>query len=125
MRRGLRWYRYKVIQRLCQDDSPSNGYRNAATISTTGGGSGLSLPMLFLTDVAENKAQRASLARLMKACGMFEPGDWLITVHASGNFYRYVILWSSRNCNCITSVMAKLQRVESDLLFINPAQVVQ
>ena len=77
-----------MIERLCNDVNPNNGFRRKSYISITGGGSGKSLPMLFLTDIEENRNQRISTARLIEACSMIEPSDWVLNMHPSGGFYR-------------------------------------
>ncbi|OJI99662.1 hypothetical protein ASPVEDRAFT_148689 [Aspergillus versicolor CBS 583.65] len=86
---------YKAIQRLSTDRSRGNVYRHSSYISTTGGGSG-GIPMAFLTDSTENRAQRAHCGRLMRLCGVIEPGDWIVTVHTSGNLYRSLDLMAER-----------------------------
>ncbi|KNG81592.1 hypothetical protein ANOM_010299 [Aspergillus nomiae NRRL 13137] len=78
---------YKHIARLTADTSPQNGYRQSTYISTTGGGSG-GAPMVFATDSLENRQQRAAIGALMRACQIIEPGDWALTMHVSGHFYR-------------------------------------
>ncbi|KAL2190917.1 hypothetical protein L209DRAFT_24694 [Thermothelomyces heterothallicus CBS 203.75] len=78
---------YKTIERLAGDANPDNTYRRSAYLSITGGGSG-GLPMLFATDAAENRAQRARMGNLIRNCRLIEPGDWVLTTHASGHFYR-------------------------------------
>ncbi|KAL8942520.1 MAG: hypothetical protein Q9216_001621 [Gyalolechia sp. 2 TL-2023] len=87
--------RYKTIQRLCADDSIENTYRRSSYISITGGGSGNSLPMLFLTDQEENVNQRIAMAKLMKTYKMVEPSDWVLNLHYSENFYRSLDLSTS------------------------------
>ncbi|KAL8949751.1 MAG: hypothetical protein Q9222_004167 [Ikaeria aurantiellina] len=79
---------YATVRRLCADDSPHNEYRRSSYISITGGGSGKGLPMLFLTNQAENRNQRVAMGELMRACKMVEPWDWVLNLHYSGNFYR-------------------------------------
>lgn len=81
--------RYKHIARLTVDTSPQNGYRQSTYISTTGGGSG-GAPMVFATDSLENRHQRAAIGSLIRACQIIEPGDWVLTMHVSGHFYRQV-----------------------------------
>ncbi|KAB8207315.1 AMP-binding enzyme [Aspergillus parasiticus SU-1] len=78
---------YKHIARLTVDTSPQNGYRQSTYISTTGGGSG-GAPMVFATDSLENRQQRAAVGSLIRACQIIEPGDWVLTMHVSGHFYR-------------------------------------
>ncbi|KAE8377172.1 hypothetical protein BDV26DRAFT_220211 [Aspergillus bertholletiae] len=78
---------YKHIARLTADTSPQNGYRQSTYISTTGGGSG-GAPMVFATDSLENRQQRAAIGSLLRACKIVEPGDWVLTMHVSGHFYR-------------------------------------
>ncbi|KAF3926459.1 hypothetical protein AA313_de0207052 [Arthrobotrys entomopaga] len=54
---------------------------------TTGGGSG-GIPMVFATDVFENRKHRAAAGALAKACGLIEPGDMVLSMHTTGNLYR-------------------------------------
>ena len=79
--------RYKAIARLTADTSPDNTYRQASYLSITGGGSG-GAPMLFATDAAENRTQRARTGELIRACGLVDAGDWVLSTHVSGHFYR-------------------------------------
>ncbi|KAK6497853.1 hypothetical protein TWF481_012253 [Arthrobotrys musiformis] len=78
---------YPTINRLWTDDSPENHYRKAAYLGMTGGGSG-GKPMLFATDVFENRRHRAAAASLLRVCKVIEPGDVVFSVHASGYLYR-------------------------------------
>ncbi|EPS42451.1 hypothetical protein H072_3643 [Dactylellina haptotyla CBS 200.50] len=78
---------YPTLNRLFSDTSAQNTFRTAAYISTTGGGSG-GLPMVFATDVIENRNHRAAAGALAKACGLIEPGDVILTMHVSGALYR-------------------------------------
>lgn len=56
-------------------------------LSITGGGSG-SQPMLFATDARENRVQRARMGEFLKTCGVVGSGDWVLTTHVAGSFYR-------------------------------------
>lgn len=47
--------------------------------------------MIFLTDSVENQNQRVTMSLVMKACKVIEPSDWILNIHASGHFYRYVV----------------------------------
>ncbi|KAK6529876.1 hypothetical protein TWF281_009032 [Arthrobotrys megalospora] len=78
---------YPTIDRLWKDTNPKNSYRKAAYLSTTGGGSG-GIPMLFATDVYENRRHRAAAGALVRACGVIEPGDVVFSVHVTGSLYR-------------------------------------
>ncbi|KAF3082291.1 hypothetical protein TWF569_008746 [Orbilia oligospora] len=78
---------YPTINRLWADTSPENPYRKSAYLSITGGGSG-GKPMLFATDVLENRRHRAAAAALIRTCGAIVPGDVVFSVHACGNLYR-------------------------------------
>jgi hypothetical protein len=86
--KSTRGIRYKVIERLTGDTNPKNTYRDGSYLSITGGGSG-GLPMLFATDALENRAQRARMGEFIRTCGVIEPGDWVLTTHTGGHFYRY------------------------------------
>ncbi|WEW61325.1 hypothetical protein PRK78_006815 [Emydomyces testavorans] len=78
---------YQTIQRLTADTNPRNGYRQRGYISVTGGGSG-GVPMVFVTDSTENRRQRDVIGGLVRTCGLIETGDWMLTMHISGSFYR-------------------------------------
>ncbi|KAI1994043.1 hypothetical protein LOZ53_001933 [Ophidiomyces ophidiicola] len=78
---------YQSIKRLSADTNPRNGYRQHGYISVTGGGSG-GVPMLFVTDSAENRKHRDVMGSLIRGCGLIKPGDWMLTMHISGFFYR-------------------------------------
>ncbi|KAJ5435621.1 hypothetical protein N7445_006506 [Penicillium cf. griseofulvum] len=78
---------YKVIERLIHDTDRLNTYRQSSYMSITGGGSG-GIPMLFAVDAHENRRQRAQMGNLIKLCGMIEPGDWVLSTHMAGGFYR-------------------------------------
>ncbi|KAJ5271623.1 hypothetical protein N7524_004892 [Penicillium chrysogenum] len=78
---------YKVIERLTHDMDPLNTYRQSSYMSITGGGSG-GIPMLFAVDAYENRRQRAQMGNFIKLCGMIEPGDWVVSTHLAGGFYR-------------------------------------
>lgn len=80
------------IARLTNDLDPRNGYRQETYVSVTGGGSGQSAAMVFATDSAENRKQRAVIGVLLRKCGILGPGDWMLTVHAGGNLYRYFLM---------------------------------
>ncbi|KAJ5712223.1 hypothetical protein N7493_008691 [Penicillium malachiteum] len=78
---------YKVIERLIHDMDPLNTYRRSSYMSITGGGSG-GVPMMFAVDVQENRRQRAQMGNFIKLCGVIEPGDWVLSTHLAGGFYR-------------------------------------
>ncbi|KAK6334664.1 hypothetical protein TWF718_010112 [Orbilia javanica] len=78
---------YPTINRLWADTNPENPYRKAAYLGITGGGSG-GKPMIFATDVFENRRHRAAAAALLRTCGVIEPGDVVLSVHAAGSLYR-------------------------------------
>lgn len=81
--------RYKVIERLVHDMDPLNTYRRSSYMSITGGGSG-GIPMMFAVDVHENRRQRAQMGDFLKLCGVVGPGDWVLSTHLAGGFYRYL-----------------------------------
>ncbi|PHH81765.1 hypothetical protein CDD82_7935 [Ophiocordyceps australis] len=78
---------YTVIQRLVNDLSPKNTYRQGVFASITGGGFG-SKPLFFATDIWENRQQRSQFGWLIRTCGIVEKGDWVVTVHTAGELYR-------------------------------------
>ncbi|KAF9893970.1 hypothetical protein FE257_008941 [Aspergillus nanangensis] len=78
---------YTAVDRLLNDASLQNTYRQSSYLSITGGGSG-SVPMLFAVDVHENRQQRIQMGKFIRLCGLVSPGDWILSTHVSGGFYR-------------------------------------
>ncbi|KAK8932809.1 hypothetical protein VCV18_001350 [Metarhizium anisopliae] len=78
---------YKVIQRLVNDVDPKNTYRKGVYTSITGGGHG-GTPLFFATDVAENRRHRATFGRFLRATGVIDPSDWVLSTHCAGDLYR-------------------------------------
>ncbi|KAJ4147621.1 hypothetical protein LMH87_002133 [Akanthomyces muscarius] len=78
---------YTTIERLVNDESPDNTYRQSSYISITGGGRG-SLPLFFATDVRENRRQRAEFGKLIASTGMLGGRDWVLSMHSAGGLYR-------------------------------------
>lgn len=74
--------------RLVHDESPENTYRESAYTSITGGGRG-NQPLFFLTDVWENRRQRAQYGNLLALTGTLTTKDWVVSLHSTGNLYRY------------------------------------
>lgn len=58
-------------------------------MSITGGGSG-GIPMMFATDVHENRRQREAMGNFLRTSRVVDPGDVVLSTHLSGGFYRYV-----------------------------------
>lgn len=58
-------------------------------MSITGRGSG-GVPMMFAVDVHENRRQRSQMGEFLKLCGVSQPGDWVLSIHTAGGFYRYL-----------------------------------
>ncbi|KAL9612965.1 MAG: hypothetical protein Q9167_002494 [Letrouitia subvulpina] len=79
---------YKTIFRLTSDTHPTNTFRHSSYVSITGGGSGKSLPLLFVTSSSENTTQRLTIALLMESIAMVAPTDWVLNLHPSGFLYR-------------------------------------
>ncbi|KAJ6187251.1 hypothetical protein N7519_002159 [Penicillium mononematosum] len=79
---------FSVIETLAADDSPENTFRQSSYTSVTGGGWSRGVPMLFLTDSAENRRQRESIGALIEAVGIVQPKDWILNIHVSGYLYR-------------------------------------
>ncbi|CAG8257932.1 unnamed protein product [Penicillium nalgiovense] len=77
---------FSVIETLAADDSPENTFRQSSYTSVTGGGWSRGVPMLFLTDSAENRRQRESIGALIEAVGIVRPTDWILNIHVSGYF---------------------------------------
>lgn len=82
--------RYTTIERLVNDESPDNAYRQSSYISITGGGRG-SLPLFFATDARENRRQRAEFGKLIASTGMLGGRDWVVSMHSAGGLYRLVL----------------------------------
>ena len=81
---------YKSMRRLAADDNPQNTYRHSTSISITGGGgSGSTTPLAFLTDIRENRAQRAACGDLVRRLGLMGERDCVLSMHTSGKMYRY------------------------------------
>ncbi|POR38335.1 Uncharacterized protein TPAR_01456 [Tolypocladium paradoxum] len=78
---------YTTIERLVNDPSPRNTYRHSVYASITGGGVG-STPLFFATDVYENRRHRARFGQFVRATGLVEHGDWVLTTHNAGGLYR-------------------------------------
>ncbi|KAM3428451.1 hypothetical protein MY4824_008825 [Beauveria thailandica] len=78
---------YTTIQRLVNDTSPENTYRQSSYVSITGGGRGAQ-PLFFATDVNENRRQRAEFGKLIASTGMLTGRDWVVSMHSGGGLYR-------------------------------------
>lgn len=70
------------------DTNPENGFRHGVYTSITGGGSG-SRPILFVTDVQENRRARAGFGQFLRRMGLLSSLDWVVTTHTSGELYRF------------------------------------
>ncbi|KAJ3536138.1 hypothetical protein NM208_g6847 [Fusarium decemcellulare] len=108
---------YEVIERLVNDKSPKNTFRQGIYISTTGGGSG-GRPLLFATDVHENRRQRAAFGRFLQTVGLIDDNDLVITTHFTGHLYRSLDLILEILENAGASVLAAGQHM-------TPAEVVK
>jgi hypothetical protein len=82
--------RYETTKRLATDKNPENTFRHSTYISVTGGGGGATASLAFLTDSRENRAQRAACGDLMRRLGLLTSKDCVLSMHPSGNLYRYV-----------------------------------
>ncbi|XWX02270.1 hypothetical protein V2A60_010305 [Cordyceps javanica] len=78
---------YTTIQRLVNDTTPENTYRQSSYVSITGGGRG-SHPLFFATDSEENRRQRAEFGKLIASTGMLNSRDWVVSMHSGGGLYR-------------------------------------
>ncbi|OAA55625.1 hypothetical protein ISF_07730 [Cordyceps fumosorosea ARSEF 2679] len=78
---------YTTIERLVNDTSPENTYRQSSYVSITGGGGG-STPLFFATDSTENRRQRAEFGRLIASTGVLSRRDLVVTMHSGGGLYR-------------------------------------
>ncbi|ATY60899.1 hypothetical protein A9K55_005524 [Cordyceps militaris] len=78
---------YTTIQRLVNDTSPENTYRQSSYVSITGGGRGAQ-PLFFATDGAENRRQRAEFGSLIASTGTLSSRDWVVSMHSGGGLYR-------------------------------------
>ncbi|KAF5982987.1 hypothetical protein FBULB1_4031 [Fusarium bulbicola] len=97
---------YTVIERLINDTDARNTYRNNAYTSVTGGGGSLSKPLFFATDALENRRHRALFGEYLKNIGIIERGDWVLSMHDSGNLYRSLDLTLEILENAGASVLA-------------------
>ncbi|KAF3920138.1 hypothetical protein AA313_de0202933 [Arthrobotrys entomopaga] len=95
---------YKTIERLVSDRSPENTFRHGCYLSITGGGFG-GMPMLFATDTKENRRHRAAAGALVKACGLIQLSDLVISLHSSGGLYRALDLVTETVENADGSVL--------------------
>lgn len=82
--------RYREIPRLFADNNPQNTFRHSTYISVTGGGGGHSHSLSFLTDIEENRDQRKACGELLRRLNVLEVDDCVLSMHTSGNLYRYV-----------------------------------
>ncbi|KAI3161985.1 hypothetical protein DTO039G3_8343 [Penicillium roqueforti] len=96
---------YKAIERLSHDVDPRNTYRQSSYVSITGGGSG-GVPMMFAVDVHENRRQRAQFGEFLKLCGVIQPGDWVLSTHVAGGFYRSLDLTTEITENAGATVLS-------------------
>ncbi|KAI2464802.1 hypothetical protein F4781DRAFT_425259 [Annulohypoxylon bovei var. microspora] len=96
---------YSTIKRLIDDTSPRNSYRQSVYASFSGGGFSAK-PLLFATDVYENRKQRTYFGRFLRLTGLVGPGDWVLTVHSSGELYRSLDLISEITENAGASVLS-------------------
>ncbi|KAF2827755.1 hypothetical protein CC86DRAFT_438506 [Ophiobolus disseminans] len=108
---------YSTINRLMEDTNPENGFRHGVYTSITGGGSG-SRPILFLTDVQENRRARVDFGRFLRRMGLLSNSEWVVTTHTSGELYRSLDLTSECFENAGASVLAAGH-------IMSPAEVVQ
>lgn len=108
---------YSTINRLVNDTSPQNTFRHSVYTSTTGGGMG-SKPLLFATDVHENRRARAGFARFLQSMGLISSSDWVVTTHTGGELYRSLDLTLEVLENAGASVLAAGQHM-------SPAKVIQ
>jgi hypothetical protein len=81
--------RYREVTRLFADNDPRNTFRHSTYISTTGGGGGGSQCLPFLTDSAENRAQRKACSDLLRKLNVLKANDCVLSMHTSGKMYRY------------------------------------
>ncbi|CAF9908884.1 MAG: hypothetical protein GOMPHAMPRED_006346 [Gomphillus americanus] len=95
----------RVTDRLINDLSPINTFRQREYMSLTGGGSG-SQPVPFMTDTLENRKQRTEFGQFLRRTGLVKDGDWLITVHYSGDLYRSLDLTSETMENAGATVLS-------------------
>jgi hypothetical protein len=98
--------RYAVIQRLINDRSPENRFRQNVYTSITGGGGTSSSPLFFVTDSYENRSQRHAFGGFLGLMGLVSRGDWVVTVHTAGELYRYV--YSERITQLLQSVERRI-----------------
>ncbi|KZZ90285.1 hypothetical protein AAL_07386 [Moelleriella libera RCEF 2490] len=97
---------YAAIERLVNDTSPENTYRQNVYTSVTGGGSATSRPLFFATDALENRRHRAYFGDFLRKTGIIKRGDWVLTTHHGGNLYRSLDLTLETMENAGASVLA-------------------
>ncbi|KAK8141742.1 hypothetical protein G3M48_009974 [Beauveria asiatica] len=91
---------YTTIQRLVNDTSPENTYRQSSYVSITGGGRGAQ-PLFFATDVNENRRQRAEFGKLIASTGMLTGRDWVVSMHSGGGLYRFRLHSHVSDSDCV------------------------
>ncbi|KFA72015.1 hypothetical protein S40288_07661 [Stachybotrys chartarum IBT 40288] len=96
---------YRTVERLVNDTSASNTFRKGVYTSCTGGGTG-SKPLLFVTDVHENRRHRAYFGSFLNKMGVIDEGDWVVTTHTEGELYRSLDLTLEIMENAGASVLA-------------------
>ncbi|OQE42941.1 hypothetical protein PENCOP_c003G00376 [Penicillium coprophilum] len=96
---------YKAIERLTHDVDPRNTYRESSYMSITGGGSG-GVPMMFAVDVYENRQQRLQMGKFLNLCGVIKRGDWVLSTHLAGGFYRSLDLMTETMENAGATVLS-------------------
>lgn len=95
-----------MIKRLTRDAGPENvHYRQSLYLSITGGGSG-GIPMMFAVDVHENRQQRMQMGKLLRLCHVVSPDDWVLSIHATGGFYRSLDLTTETMENAGATVLS-------------------
>lgn len=84
-----------TIQRLCESVERENTFKRAVYFSVTGGGSGMSMPLPFVTDSRENRTQRRIYGELLSQLRVIQEGDVAISIQNCGFLYRYdsIGLW--------------------------------
>ncbi|KAI0150531.1 hypothetical protein GGR57DRAFT_493058 [Xylariaceae sp. FL1272] len=101
---------YEVVERLIHDTNPENTYRNGAYTSSTGGGGG-SMTMLFCTDVYENRRQRRDFGLFLRTLKIVSDRDWVISVNFSGSLCRSLDLTTEILENAGASVLSAGQHM--------------
>lgn len=80
------------MTRLHADEDEQNTFHQSTYISVTGGGGGAGTSLAFLTDIRENRAQRAAAGELLRQLDVLDENDCVLSMHTSGKLYRFELV---------------------------------